>query len=204
MFRKSLTALAGIGILLATASACSKMPADRMESARLAVQNARQAEGVEYAPEATAAAEKALADMEEETRIQNEKFAMIRSYGRANALAGVAESTGTAAAALAGEGKAKAREDAMAAIEGVKVSLEETRQLLAQAVTGKGTEADIEEMRGSLDDVESLLQEIDGDIAGEKYLAARRKVDMAVASLNSIQGALMTAREQQQAPKPRG
>jgi hypothetical protein len=204
MFTKGLAALAGLGMLLFAAAGCSKVPADRVDSARAAVQSAQQAEGADYAAEATAAAEKSLADMEEEIRIQNDKFALLRSYKRVNALAAKAESSGTAAADQAREGKSKAREETLAAIQEVKASLQTTRELLAQAVTGKGTEADIQEMKSGLDDVENLLQEVDNDVSTEKYSAARRKVDIAVASLNSIQGALMAAREQQKTPRPRG
>lgn len=203
MKRWSLTALGVSAAILTFVGGCSKVPADRVESARLAVANAQQVEGEDYAATELAAAEESLAEMEEEIKIQNDKFKLFRSYGRVNELAAHAESLGVATAGAAREGKTKAREDALAAIAEVKASLEATRELLAQAVTGKGTEADIEEMRSGLDDVETLLQEIDTDVSGEKFLAARRKVDIAVASLNSIQGALMAAREQQQASRSR-
>jgi hypothetical protein len=203
MFRKSGTALVAPAALLVLVVGCSKVPVDRVETARNAVADAQQAESAEYAAPAMAEAEKSLAEMDEEIRIQNDKFKLFRSYGRVNELAAKAESTGVAAATAAQEGKVKARVEVLAAIAEVKMSLEETRQLLAQAVTGKGTEADIEEMQSSLDEVEGLLQEIDGDVSREKFLAARRKVEIAVASLNSIQGALMAAREQQQASGPR-
>ena len=177
------------------------MPEQEIQSARTAVLESRSGGAAEYAPEAMAQADQALAHLEEELKLQADKSGVFRSYTRVNELAAIAESTAVQANTLAAEGKVRAREEAMQAIAEVKTSLEETRAMLDQAVSGKGTEADLEAMRQDLMSVEQGLPQMEASFQSEAYLDAKEKAEAASATITSIEVALSAAREHQQAAK---
>jgi hypothetical protein len=92
---------------------------------------------------------------------------------------------------------AKAKADADAAIEKAKTAaadsivatekaLVDARALLAQAPTGKGTEADLEMMKGDLDGVEQALTEIKAMFGEQKYLEVPARAEAAKARAEAV------------------
>ena len=75
--------LAGVLVL----GACAKPPETEIGEAREALQNAESAGAPKYAPEAWRRAQQAEAELDAELVAQDGRFSLLRSYGKAKALA---------------------------------------------------------------------------------------------------------------------
>ena len=116
-----------VGVVLLVAAVlvvgCAKPPQQEIDAAKAALAAAEQAEAPKYAAEAWDKAQQGMNAVNAELEAQNAKFALFRSYTKAKQL--IADATNAAAAAKdAGiAGKAKAKNEANAAIEAVAKDL---------------------------------------------------------------------------------
>ena len=82
---KSLTMIAGLVVVLAL-SGCAKPPQDKIDAAKAALDDARNAQADKYVPQAWAQAEEALSSAMAEVQAQESKFALFRSFDEAQTL----------------------------------------------------------------------------------------------------------------------
>lgn len=157
--------------------ACAEKPIQGSEAALQALQAARQAGATEYAPEALRMAEDEYQKAQEEIGVQDTTFVLMRNYDAANALltkvAADAEKAKTEAIAR----KQRAKSDAEAAVVLAKTTLEEAKNQLAHAPTGKGTQADLQALRGDLQAAKTTLAEIDVIMVKEDFLGVKAKAE---------------------------
>ncbi|MDH3503920.1 MAG: hypothetical protein OEM58_05250 [Nitrospirota bacterium] len=157
--------------------ACAEKPIQGSDAALQALQAAKQAGATEYAPEALRVAEDEYQKAQEEIGVQDNTFMLTRNYDAANALltkvAGDAEKAKIAAIA----NKQQAKSEAEGSVVLAKTSLEEAKNQLAQAPTGKGTQADLQALRGDLQAAEATLGEIDAIMAKEDFLGVKAKAE---------------------------
>jgi len=157
--------------------ACAEKPIQGSDAALQALQAAKQAGAAEYAPEALRVAEDEYQKAQEEIGVQDNTFMLMRNYDAANAIltkvAGDAEKAKIDAIA----NKQQAKAEAEGAVVLAKTSLEEAKNQLAQAPTGKGTQADLQALRGDLQAAEATLGEIDAIMAKEDFLGVKAKAE---------------------------
>ncbi len=180
----------GFGLL---AAGCSQPPSEAVNAAKAALEAAREAEGGDYAPESLGAAEDALNQLEAEIATQGEKFALLRSYAKAEELAASAQTAAEKATRDAAAGKEAARLKATETMESVRASLEEVNGLLAKAPRGKGTRAEIDAMKADVAAVESGFEDFDAAMAGEHYLEAQAKAEAAQETLDRVKAEVQGA-----------
>jgi len=178
-----LPALAGIALLTVS---CAKEPTEAITAVHTAMDAARAAQASDYAPASFSAAEAALANLEAELKVQNDKFALTRSYSKAAEFATAAKAAADKAAADAVTGKEAMKAEVTTLIAGVRTEVDATKKLLDKAPKGKGSAADIAAMKSDVAGVETSLGEMDAAMTAGRYKDAKAKADAAKASLDKI------------------
>lgn len=157
--------------------ACAEKPIQGTDSALQALQAAKQAGAAEYAPESLRVAEDEYQKAQEEIAAQDDTFMLTRNYDVANAILVKVVADAEKAKTEAITSKQLAKTGAEGAVLLAKTSLEEAKNQLAQAPTGKGTQADLQALRGDLQAAEATLAEIDAIMAMEDYIGVKAKAE---------------------------
>ncbi|MCW5783990.1 MAG: DUF4398 domain-containing protein [Nitrospirales bacterium] len=157
--------------------ACAEKPIQGTDSALQALQAAKQAGAEKYAPESLRVAEDEYQKAQEEIAAQDDSFVITRNYDTANAILVnvVADAEKAKTEAIASRQLVKT--EAEGAVVLAKTSLEEAKNQLAQAPTGKGTQADLQALRGDLQAAETTFAEIDAIMAMEDYIGVKAKAE---------------------------
>ncbi|MDR4459539.1 MAG: DUF4398 domain-containing protein [Nitrospirales bacterium] len=157
--------------------ACAEKPIQGTDSALQALQAAKQAGAAEYAPESLRVAEDEYQKAQEEITAQDDTFVMTRNYDVASAILVKVIADAEKAKTEAITSKQALKSGAEGAVVLAKTSLEEAKNQLAQAPTGKGTQADLQALRGDLQAAETTLAEIDAIMAMEDYIGVKAKAE---------------------------
>lgn len=166
--------LATTGLLFALAG-CAEQPVNDITAAEQALQLAREAGANQYAANEFREAEEALQKAQEEIQLQGKKFALLRNYDNATNLLAQAKTTAEKAKTEAEANRIKAKSEAEAAIATAKTSLEQATMILAQAPSGKGTQADLQALRSDLQAAEAMFNELESGMQQEDYLGVKAK-----------------------------
>jgi hypothetical protein len=196
---KSVLLLMGAAFVLALGvSSCAKPPQVEMDSAKQAIEKAKQMEAEEYAPNDLRAAQDSLAAADAKVNTQKGKFALFRSYKKAKVLYLSAQQLGQTAEQNAVKNKEQAKRDAQAALEQARASIASARELLA----GKDAQAlkRGKETREVLKQIESELNAVDSSLVNVTALQQQEKFKQALAMAQSAnQSAQGKMQELQQA-----
>ena len=157
--------------------ACAEKPTQGSDAALQSLQAAKQAGAMEYAPEALRVAEDEYQKAQEEIGAQDNTFMLMRNYDAANTLLTKVAADAEKAKTQAIANKMQAKAEAEGAVILAKTSLETAKNQLAQAPTGKGTQADLQALRGDLQAAEATLGEIDAIMAKEDFLGVKAKAE---------------------------
>jgi hypothetical protein len=157
--------------------ACAEKPIQGTDSALQALQTAKQAGAEKYAPESLRVAEDEYQKAQEEIAAQDDAFVMTRNYDGANALLVKVVADAEKAKTEAIANRQLFKTEAEGAVVLAKTSLEEAKNLLAQAPTGKGTQADLQALRGDLQAAETTFAEIEAIMAMEDYIGVKAKAE---------------------------
>ena len=147
-----------LGLVVATG--CAKPPQEAIDAAKAAVESAKSAGAADYASDQLQRAQTALADLESELKVQEDKF--FKSYTKANELAAAAKAAGEEAASAAATGKEAMKAEVVSMMDAAKTELAAVRDMLAKAPRGKGTQADLATLKADLDGVEAAFTEVQG------------------------------------------
>lgn len=187
--------VAGLITLLLLAAACAKEPTEESQRVDSAVAAARTDAVREYAPDALDQAEKAASAFHEELAAQKAKYFWSRNYDKAKSLADDAVTAAQDASTTAEANKQKMKDEVTKLAEDAKKAVESAFNDLGTAPVGKGNKADIEAMKGELQAAQKSLDEMDSEIAAEKYNEAKVRADSAIATAQRIQQAVEQARQ---------
>lgn len=157
--------------------ACAEKPIQGTDSALQALQAAKQAGAEKYAPESLRVAEDEYQKAQEEIAAQDDSFVMTRNYDTANAILVKVVTDAEKAKTEAIASRQLVKTQAEGAVVLAKTSLEEAKNQLAQAPTGKGTQADLQALRGDLQAAETTFAEIDAIMAMEDYIGVKAKAE---------------------------
>lgn len=173
-FLKTGTLVLALGTML---MACAEKPIQGTDSALQALQAAKQAGAEKYAPESLRVAEDEYQKAQEEIAAQDDTFVMTRNYDAANAILVKVVADAEKAKTEAIASKQMVKTEAEGAVVLAKSSLEEAKNQLAQAPTGKGTQADLQALRGDLQAAETTFAEIDAIMAMEDFIGVKAKAE---------------------------
>lgn len=173
-------------LVLVVMVGCAKPPQEKITAVQQALEAAQTAGAADYAPDSLKAVEDAKAQLDQELKVQEEKFALFRSYKQAETLADQAKAAGEKAAADAATRKEQVKQEATQLISEARTQLQEAKDMLAKAPKGKGTQQDLKAMEGDLAGVESSLAEAEGALSGERYLDAKNKAETAKTTISNV------------------
>jgi len=193
--------LFAIAILVVAVNGCSKPPQMDIDAAKVALDGARSAEAGTYAEDSLRSAEDAMAQLDQELKVQEEKFALFRSYKKSTELATSAKAAGEKAQTDAKAGKEQKKGEAEAAISEAKTSLEATKAALDAAPKGKGTQADLAAMKADLEGGASVIAEAESAFNAEKYIDAKAKADGAKQTIQAVGSAIEQAKAAREAAR---
>jgi hypothetical protein len=188
-------------VLVMVMVGCQKPPQQAIDVAKAAVDAARAAEATDYAPDSLKAAEDAVAALDAELKAQEGKFALFRSYKKTQELADALKAAGEKATADAQAKKEQVKQEAQTLITDATTALTEAKALLEKAPKGKGTQADLEAMKGDLAGVESSITEAQNAFNAEKYLDAKSKAEAAKTTAGNVKTSIEQAIEAKKAGK---
>lgn len=195
---KTLVKACGLAMLVGVA-ACAKPPEAEIAAVKTAVEAARTSGATEYAPESLRAAEEALAKLQAEVKAQDARFAWFRKYDQAQVLIAEVQKAADKAVQDAAAERERIKQETAAAIADAQKSLDEAKVMLAEAPTGKGTEADIEALKGDLAGVEAALAEVQKAFADARYVDAKTRALAAKERAESVKTAVQAAKDAQAA-----
>jgi chromosome segregation ATPase len=194
--RRYLVLGASLVLAIGMLGACAKPPRAELDQAQAALKAAREAEAPTYSSQAWDTAQKSMNAATAEIEAQNAKFALTRSYKKAQGLLATAQQDAAAAQQAAVEGKELAKAEVEQAVAQIEASFAQADELLQKLETcrrrPKGFASDLELLRGNVDGLRGQLTDVQATAAEEQYIEAKSlaqellgQVDSVVADLES-------------------
>jgi len=174
-------------------SACAKEPTEDINAAKTAVSAAKSEDAEKYLPEEVKNVNYAMQAAEDEIKLQNDKT--FKDYTKAKELLAKAKADADALKVNLEAKKEEAKNNATAAQEAAKTSIEEAKGLLDQAPKGKGSMADIEAFKADLKGMEDSLIEVQTAIDSADYNTAIEKATAIKDKATGISDQVKTAME---------
>lgn len=175
--------LTGVALLAVAvfAVSCAKPPQQEIDQAKAALAAAEQAEASRYAADAYDQAQRAMNAVNAELEAQNVKFALFRSYTKTKQLIVDATNAANAAKEAGIAGKAKAKNEAQAAIDATQASLAAASEAMTALENcrrkPKDFKKDLEMMKGNLDAFTAQMGGIEGAFAREDFFGAKAQAE---------------------------
>jgi len=188
--------IAAIGLVLA---ACSHMPTVDVDAAKHALDEARNAQAAEYAPQAWTAAQDADAKLEAELDAQSQRWAALRSYTVARQLAVDTKTAAERSRDEAVAGKDKAKDEASTLMAQAREESSRANAAVGSAPRGKGTEADLASLKSDATSIDSTLQEMQTAFDGGDYINAKVKAQAAIDAAKKIEAEIEQAKTSRRA-----
>lgn len=182
--------LVGFGVV---AAGCASPPQADVDAAKAALQQATNVGASEYAADSLKAAQDADAALEAELKVQQDKFALFRSYTKTAELATAAKLAGEKAQQDAATGKEAAKTAASSSIDEAKSMLAQAQEMLGKAPKGKGTAANLEALKTDLTGADAAIGEATTAFTAERYLDARAKAEAAKTTAGNVTAAVEAA-----------
>ncbi len=169
--------MASIVVVSLVTASCAKPPQNELDSARAAIETAREMGAAEYAPADLRAATDALAEAEAEVNAQNGKLAPFRNYNRAKELAEGARQAAEQAQTNVETGKARIRSEAEAALGAAHETIGRGRAMIAGPEgaalrRAKETREVIDQISADLDAAEASLTPVGDALEEGRYTEA--------------------------------
>ena len=174
---------------------CAKPPQELVNQVQTAIDGVKQAGAEMYAPDALAKVTDLFSQAQAEIETQNGKFALFRSYKKAEEILKQAAAAADTAKQEAIAAKEKAKQEATAMIESAKTKWQAATDALAAAPVGKDTKAEIEAMKSELTALEATVKEAENAMGTEDYLNAKAKAESVAMKADQIAADIAQAME---------
>lgn len=197
--RNQKLALFAVAILtLALATGCAKPPQQEIDTVKASL-SAIEADASKYAGESWNKAQQAVNAVNAEVEAQANKFALFRSYTKTKELIAAATATVAEAKDTAAANKEAAKNAANETLAAAKAGLESANGLFAELEKcrrkPKDFKKDMEMMKGTYDGYAAQVAGIEGAIAAEDYLGAKRQAESLKSSVDTLVTDLQGAKE---------
>jgi hypothetical protein len=183
--------IAALGLVLA---ACSQMPTVDVDAAKHALDDARNAQAAEYAPQAWTAAQDADAKLEAELDAQSQRWSALRSYTVARQLAVDTKTAADRSRDEAVAGKDKAKDEASTLMAQAREASSRANAAVGSAPRGKGTEADLASLKTDATSIDTTLQEMQRAFDAGDYINAKVKAQAAIDAAKNIEAEIEQAK----------
>ena len=183
--------IAALGLVLA---ACSQMPTVDVDAAKHALDEARNAQAADYAPQAWTAAQDADSKLEAELDAQSQRWAALRSYTVARQLAVDTKTAADRSRDEAVAGKDRAKIEVSTLMAQARDESARAKAAVNSAPRGKGTEADLASLKTDATSIDDTLQEMQRAFDAGDYINAKVKAQAAIDASKKIEDEIEQAK----------
>jgi hypothetical protein len=183
--------IAALGLVLA---GCAQVPTADVDAAKHALDEARQAQAAEYAPQSWTAAQDAESKLEAELDAQGQRWSALRSYTVASQLAAGAKQAGERSRDEATAGKEKAKTEASTMMAQARDEAGRAQAAVKTAPRGKGTEADLASMKSDATSIDDTLADMQKAFDAGDYIGAKTKAQAAMDAAKKIEDEIAQAK----------
>lgn len=166
-------------VAVAVLAGCDAPPTAELDAAKQALDTARDADAEHFAASEYSAAQRAYSEAETTTKTEDERFFLFKDFEQARAQIADAKTKATRAESAAQAEKKRQRESAEAAIATARDAVAAAYTSLEEAPSGKGTEADIEELSVELSTADADLEAAEAAVDSEHFSDAESLAESA-------------------------
>ncbi len=191
MRTKHISWVVALGLVLA---GCSQAPTVDVDAAKHALDEARQAQAADYAPQSWTAAQDAQVKLDVELDAQAQRWSALRSYAIARQLALETKTAAERSRDEAVAGKEQAKTEASTMMAQAREETTRAHSDIESAPHGKGTEADLATMKTDATSIDETLQEAQRAFDAGDYIGANAKAQAAIDAAKKIEGEIDQAK----------
>ena len=173
---------------------CAQVPTADVDAVKHALDEARQAQAAEYAPQSWTAAQDAESKLEAELDAQAQRWSALRSYTVASQLATGAKQSAEKSRDEAIAGKEKAKTEASTMMAQAREEAQHAQAAVTTAPRGKGTEADLASMKSDATSIDDTLAEMQKAFDAGDYIGAKTKAQSAMDAAKKIEDEIAQAK----------
>jgi len=178
---------------------CAQPPTADIEAANLALDEARQAQAAEYAPQTWTTAQDAKAKLDVELNAQEQRWSATRTYTIVRQLAQDTKAIAERSRDEAIAGKDKAKTEATTMMAEAQAAVDRAQAAVASAPRGKGTEADLASLKSDTASLGDTLAEMRKSFDGGQYNEAKVKAQAAIDAAKQVEAEIEKAKSQRRA-----
>ena len=180
-------------VAVAVLAGCDDPPTAELQAAKQALDAARDIGAERFATNEYSAAQRAYSEAESTTNTEAERFFLLKDFEQARTQIADAKSKAMQAESSAEAEKKRQRESAQAAIAAARDAVAAAYTSLEDAPAGKGTEADIEELRAELSTAEADIEAAEAAVDSEDFSDAEALAESADQKATEIADGVMVA-----------
>ena len=180
-------------VAVAVLAGCDDPPTADLDAAKQALDSAQDVGAERFAASEYSAAQRAYSEAEATTNTEAERFFLFKNFEQARAQIADAKSKATQAESAAEAEKKRQRESAEAVIATARDAVSAAYTSLEEAPAGKGTEADIEELRTELSAAEADLDAAEAAVDSENFSDAESLAESADQKATEVADGVMVA-----------
>ena len=180
-------------VAVAVLAGCDDPPTVELDAAKQALDSARDVGAEQFAANEYSVAQRAYSEAETTTKTEDERFFLFKDFEQARTQIADAKSKAMQAESVAEAEKKRQRESAEAAIATARDAVVAAYTSLEEAPSGKGTEADIEELRAELTTAEADLDAAEAAVDSENFSGAESLAESADQKATEIADGVMVA-----------
>jgi hypothetical protein len=170
------------------------VPTADVDAAKHALDEARQAQAAEYAPQSWTAAQDAEAKLEAELDAQSQRWSALRSYTVASQLASSTKQAAEKSRDEAMAGKEQAKTEATTMMAQARDEAAHAQAAVTTAPRGKGTEADLASLKSDATSIGDTLNEMQKAFDAGDYIGAKTKAQAAMDAAKKIEDEIAQAK----------
>ena len=180
-------------VAVAVLAGCDDPPTTELDAAKQALDSARDVGAEQFAANEYSVAQRAYSEAEATTNTEAERFFLFKDFEQARTQIADAKSKAMQAESAAEAEKKRQRELAEAAIATARDAVAAAYTSLEEAPSGKGTEADIEELRAELTMAEADLDAAEAAVDSENFSGAESLAESADQKATEVADGVMVA-----------
>ena len=180
-------------VAVAVLAGCDDPPTAELDAAKQALSSARDVGAERFAANEYSAAQRAYSEAEATTNTEAERFFLFKDFEQARAQIADAKTKAMRAESAAEAEKKRQRESAEAVIATARDAVAAAYTSLEEAPSGKGTEADIEELRAELSTAEADLDAAEAELDSENFSGAEALAESADQKATEVADGVMMA-----------
>jgi len=173
---------------------CAQVPQADVDAAKHALDEARQAQAAEYAPQSWTAAQDAESKLQAELDAQGQRWSALRSYTVASQLAASTKQAAERSRDEAMAGKEQAKNEASTMMAQAREAASHAQAAVTTAPRGKGTEADLASMKSDATSIDDTLMEMQKAFDAGDYIGAKTKAQAAMDAAKRIEDEIAEAK----------